>query len=49
MKIDLTVSDEDNETAAEEMHKLVDDIWTRYPNAVVERTSPAGNKIEFEV
>lgn len=51
MKINLTVEDEDLEKATDEMHKILDDIWDRYPRAVVEhrKNLPSGNNIEFEI
>ena len=49
MKIHLTVEDEDAEMAGEELSKLLDDIWNRYPRAIVEKSKklPAGMNIVF--
>jgi len=51
MRINLTVEDNDTQRAGDEMHKLLDDIWMRYPRAIVEKTKmlPNGRKIEFNI
>jgi len=51
MKINLAVEDDDRDLAKEELHKLLDDIWNRYPKAIVEKTKklPTGKRIEFLV